>query len=38
VRHSRTPGGDITPEIFTSGRITLDPPGIVMEFQDFYTD
>jgi Uma2 family endonuclease len=38
VRHSRTPGGDVIPEIFTSGRITLDPPGIVMEFQDFYTD
>ena len=38
VRHSRAPGDDVTPEIFTAGRIALDPPGIVIEFQDFYAD
>lgn len=38
VRHSRMPGGDVATEVFTSGQIALDPPGLTPAFADFYTD
>jgi Uma2 family endonuclease len=38
VRHSRGPSGEIATEIFTSGTLDLDPPGISLNFSDFYAD
>jgi len=38
VRHSRMPSGDVATEVFTSGQIALDPPGLTPAFADFYTD
>ncbi len=38
VRHSRLPNGDVATEVFTSGQIVLDPPGLTLAFDDFYTD
>jgi Uma2 family endonuclease len=38
VRHSRAPSGEISTQIFTSGAISLDPPGIVVTVEEFYAD
>jgi Uma2 family endonuclease len=38
VRHSRTAGGEITTEVFVSGRIQLDPPGMTVTTEAFYVD
>ena len=38
VRHSRLPNGDVATEVFTSGQIVLEPPGLTLAFDDFYTD
>lgn len=38
VRHSRTAGGEIATDAFTSGPISLDPPGIAVLTEEFYLD
>jgi Uma2 family endonuclease len=38
VRHSRLPGGEIATEVFASGEIRLDPPGIAVTVEEFYAD
>lgn len=38
VRHSRISDNDIVTEIFTSGEIRLDPPGIAVTVEDFYAE
>ncbi len=38
VRHSRMPTGAVATQVFVSGEITLDPPGISMTVQEFYAD
>jgi Uma2 family endonuclease len=38
VRHTRTPEGEVATEIHTSGTIGLDPPGISLDFAEFYVD
>lgn len=38
VRHSRRPDGDVATELFTSGEIVLDPPGLTLALDEFYTD
>ena len=38
VRHSRMPNGDVATQIFVSGEIRLDPPGIAMTVEEFYAD
>jgi Uma2 family endonuclease len=38
VRHSRTAGGEIATELFVSGEIQLDPPGITVMVKSFYAD
>lgn len=38
VRHSRMPNSAIATQIFTSGGITLDPPGITVTVEEFYLD
>lgn len=38
VRHSRSANAEITTQIFMSGEIRLDPPGITMAFDEFYLD
>lgn len=38
VRHSRTMNDEIATEVFTSGEIRLDPPGIAVMVDEFYAD
>nr|UXE44777.1 hypothetical protein Hi04_10k_c377_00006 [uncultured bacterium] len=38
VRHSRMPNGEIATQIFTSGPMSLDPPGITLTVEEFYVD
>jgi Uma2 family endonuclease len=38
VRHSRLPNGEVATEIFTTGPINLDPPGIIVTVEEFYVD
>jgi Uma2 family endonuclease len=38
VRHSRKPNDQIATEIFVSGDIRLDPPGITLAVEAFYLD
>ncbi|MGC1410095.1 MAG: Uma2 family endonuclease [Acetobacteraceae bacterium] len=38
VRHSRLPTGEVATQIFVSGKITLEPPGISMTVEEFYAD
>jgi Uma2 family endonuclease len=38
VRHSRMPDGEIATQVFVSGEIRLDPPGIMMMVEEFYID
>lgn len=38
VHHARRPDGDIATEILSAGQIVLDPPGIAVAFEDFYSD
>jgi hypothetical protein len=32
------PKGDVATQIFVSGEIRLDPPGIAMTVEEFYAD
>ena len=38
VRHSRMPNGEVSTQIFVSGEISLDPPGIMMSVEEIYID
>jgi Uma2 family endonuclease len=38
VRHSRMPDDDVATQIFVSGEIPLDPPGVTMTVEEFYAD
>jgi Uma2 family endonuclease len=38
VRHSRTSSGDLATQVFASGEIRLDPPGITLTVEEFYID
>jgi hypothetical protein len=38
VRHSRMPNDQVATQIFVSGEVRLDPPGIVMAVDKFYAD
>ena len=38
VRHSRMPGDQVATQVFGSGEIRLDPPGIVVTVEEFYVD
>jgi Uma2 family endonuclease len=38
VRHSRMPGEQVATQVFVSGDIRLDPPGIVVTVEEFYVD
>ena len=38
VRHSRLPNGEIATQVFMSGEIKLDPPGITITVEEFYID
>lgn len=38
VHHRRQSSGDIATEVFTSGDIVLDPPGLTLVFADFCAD
>jgi Uma2 family endonuclease len=38
VRHSRAPNGEIATQVFASGEIRLDPPGITVTVEEFYID
>jgi Uma2 family endonuclease len=38
VRHSRLPNDQIATQIFTSGEISLDPPGAAVSVEEFYAD
>lgn len=38
VRHSRTPNDQVATQVFASGAITLDPPGITVTVEEFYVD
>ena len=38
VRHSRGPDDLVTTQVFVSGDITLDPPGITVSVEAFYAD
>ena len=38
VRHSRMPNGEVATQVFTSGDIALDPPGIIMSVEELYVD
>jgi Uma2 family endonuclease len=38
VRHSRMPNAEVATQIFVSGKIALDPPGITMTVEEFYAD
>ena len=38
IRHSRAPASGISTEIFTTGELSLDPPGLTLTVDDFYAD
>ncbi len=38
VRHSRMPNGEAATQVFVSGEIRLDPPGITTIVEEFYVD
>jgi len=38
VRHSRMPNDQIATQVFASGEIRLDPPGITVTVEEFYAD
>jgi Uma2 family endonuclease len=38
VRHSRMPNDQVATQVFMSGEIRLDPPGITVTVEEFYTD
>src|SRR3954451_16231743 len=38
VRHARTADDQVATQIFASGAIRLDPPGITMTVEEFYVD
>jgi len=38
VRHSRLPNDQIATQIFTSGEISLDPPGAAASVKEFNAD
>lgn len=38
VRHSRMPNDQVTTQIFVSGEIGLDPPGLTVTVEEFYVD
>ena len=38
VRHSRMPNGEIGTQVFASGEMRLDPPGITLSVEEFYAD
>jgi Uma2 family endonuclease len=38
VRHSRMPNDEVATQVFMSGEIRLDPPGIMVTVEAFYAD
>ena len=38
VRHSRLPNDEVATQIFISGQIGLEPPGITVTVEEFYLD
>jgi Uma2 family endonuclease len=38
VHHARLPNDQIATQVFTSGDINLDPPGITVTVEEFYVD
>jgi Uma2 family endonuclease len=38
VRHSRVPDDQVATQVFMSGEIGLDPPGITVTMEEFYAD
>ena len=38
VRHSRMPNDQLSTQVFASGEIRLDPPGIMLSVEEFYVD
>ena len=38
VRHSRMPNGQVATQIFMSGELGLEPPGIFLTVEEFYVD
>jgi Uma2 family endonuclease len=38
VRHSRMPDDQLATQVFASGEIRLDPPGIMVTVEEFYVD
>jgi Uma2 family endonuclease len=38
VRHSRMPNDQVATQVFMSGEISLDPPGITVTVEEFYVD
>jgi len=38
ARHTRTPAGQIATQVFVSGEIALDPPGLAVTVEEFYVD
>lgn len=38
VRHSRMPNDEVATQVFVSGEIRLDPPGVTMTVEEVYVD
>jgi hypothetical protein len=38
VRHSRMPNDQLATQVFVSGEIRLDPPGLTTTVEEFYAD
>lgn len=38
VRHSRVPNDEVATQVFVSGEIRLDPPGVTMTVEEVYVD
>src|SRR5262249_13111746 len=38
VLHSRAANGEVATEVFASGQIQLDPPGIMLTVEEFYLE
>jgi Uma2 family endonuclease len=38
VRHSRAPNDQLATQVFVSGEIALNPPGIAVTVEEFYVD
>jgi hypothetical protein len=38
VHNSRMADGQLATQVFVSGEIRLDPPGIMMTVEEFYVD